>query len=62
MYNSPEIIALTIPVLCFWNSWIWLKASRGEMHEDPVMFAIKDRLSLFCGAIFGAILIIGATL
>lgn len=56
LYQSPELIALTIPVLCFWNSWIWLKATRGEMDQDPVMFAVKDRLSLICGALFVAIL------
>ena len=56
LYQTPQWIALTIPVLGFWNSWIWLKAARGEMNEDPVMFAVKDRLSLACGALFAAIL------
>lgn len=62
MYQSPEIVALTIPVLCFWHSWIWLKSARGEMNEDPVMFAVKDRLSLACGAVFAAILIAAAVI
>lgn len=62
LYQSPEIIALTIPVLCFWNSWIWLKASRGEMDQDPVMFAVKDRLSLICGGLFAVILAAAALL
>jgi 4-hydroxybenzoate polyprenyltransferase len=56
LYQSPEIIALTIPVLCFWNSWVWLKASRGEMDQDPVMFVVKDSLSLACAGIFAVIL------
>lgn len=56
LYQSPELIAFTIPVLCFWNSWIWLKAARGEMDQDPVMFAVKDRLSLMCGLLFAAVL------
>jgi len=31
---------------------MWLKASRDQMHDDPVVFAIEDRASLIAGAIF----------
>jgi 4-hydroxybenzoate polyprenyltransferase len=59
LYTSPAILALTVPVITLWISWIWIKAARGEMNEDPVLFAFKDRLSLLAGAIFGAVMFAG---
>ena len=56
--NSPEIDALyshpkTIWMLCvlllFWVSRVWMTAQRGVMHEDPVVFALKDRMSIGVG-------------
>lgn len=46
MYAQPLAIWLLIPILLFWISWVWLKSSRGEMHDDPIVFAAKDRTSL----------------
>jgi 4-hydroxybenzoate polyprenyltransferase len=34
-------------VLMLWTSRVWLLAGRGELDEDPVAFAIRDRFSLF---------------
>lgn len=58
LYRTPEIIWGTVPVLLFWISWIWLKAHRGEMHDDPMVFAVKDKASLLSGAAFAAVLCI----
>lgn len=52
LYSHPQILWLTMPVLLFWITWMWLKASRNQMHDDPVVFAIEDRASLIAGAIF----------
>ena len=46
LYNQPMAIWFAVPVLIFWVSWIWLKAARGEMDDDPIVFAIKDKVSL----------------
>jgi 4-hydroxybenzoate polyprenyltransferase/phosphoserine phosphatase len=46
LYATPEIIWLAVPLLLFWVSWMWMKAHRGEMHDDPIVFAIKDKTSL----------------
>jgi hypothetical protein len=32
-------------------SRVWLKAARGEMHDDPIVFASKDKASLFVAAL-----------
>lgn len=58
LYKTPEFIWGEIPVMLFWISWIWIKTHRGEMHEDPVIFAVKDRVSQLCGLSFSAILLL----
>ena len=55
----PQVVWGGVAVLLYWVSWIWLKAHRGEMHDDPVVFAITDRVSLVCGLVFGAIVVLG---
>jgi 4-hydroxybenzoate polyprenyltransferase len=54
-YRYPEVIWLLCPLLLFWISRMWLTAGRGAMHNDPLVFAIKDRASqwiMLAGAIF----------
>jgi hypothetical protein len=50
-YAEPHILWLALPILLYWLGRIWLLAGRGEMHDDPVRFALKDRQSLACGSI-----------
>lgn len=46
LYSQPELVWFVIPLLLFWISWVWLKANRGVMHDDPIVFAAKDKASL----------------
>ena len=46
LYTQPELIWFVVPLMVFWVSWVWMKAHRGEMHDDPIVFAIKDKASL----------------
>lgn len=39
---------------------MWLQAHRGKMHDDPLVFAVKDRVSLLAGLAFSIVLILGA--
>jgi hypothetical protein len=32
--------------LLYWFGRVWIKTSRGEMHDDPIVFALRDRGSL----------------
>ena len=59
MYEHPKLVWGAVPVVLFWVSWVWMRAHRGEMHDDPVVFAIKDRTSLATGAIFALVLAMG---
>ena len=34
------------PLMLYWVSRVWMKAHRGEMHDDPVLFAMRYWQSL----------------
>jgi hypothetical protein len=34
------------PILLFWTGRIWLLTQRGQVDDDPVVFAMKDKVSL----------------
>ncbi|MEI9953204.1 MAG: UbiA family prenyltransferase [Pseudomonadota bacterium] len=47
-YREPAVLWLVLPALLYWLGRIWLLAGRGQMQEDPVKFALRDRQSLVC--------------
>jgi hypothetical protein len=51
LYHHPERLWLLTPLLIWWLSRVWLRASRGQMQEDPVVFALTDRASLLAGVV-----------
>ncbi len=60
LYQAPQYIWGAIPILLFWISWMWMQAHRGNMHDDPLVFAVKDKTSLLCGLVFAAVVVLGA--
>jgi 4-hydroxybenzoate polyprenyltransferase/phosphoserine phosphatase len=50
LYRQPQLIWLACPLLLFWVTRTWLLTHRGQMHDDPVVFAIKDKTSLLVAA------------
>lgn len=52
LYRHEELIWLLCPALMYWIGRIWLLASRGVLHQDPIIFATRDRVSYAVG-IFG---------
>jgi 4-hydroxybenzoate polyprenyltransferase len=49
LYHHPNRMWLITPLLILWVSRVWLLASRGVLDEDPVVFALSDRMSLLLG-------------
>jgi len=49
LYHHPNRMWLITPLLILWVSRVWLLASRGLLDEDPVVFALEDRMSLLLG-------------
>ncbi|MCE2645073.1 MAG: hypothetical protein LW835_07630, partial [Burkholderiaceae bacterium] len=56
LYVRPEMMWLTVPILLYWITRMWIKTHRGLMHDDPVLFALRDAVSLACGAMFLGVL------
>lgn len=54
LYTQPQIIWLAVPVMLYWDSWVWFKAHRGQMHDDPIVFAIKDKASQIVGLLLAS--------
>ncbi|MDP9040247.1 MAG: UbiA family prenyltransferase [Acidobacteriota bacterium] len=50
LYRHNGRLWLLVPVLLLWLSRLWLLASRDDLHEDPVVYAITDKRSLLLGA------------
>ena len=42
-YATPQMLWLVAIGLVYWMARLWVKTSRGEMHDDPVVYAVKDR-------------------
>ena len=57
LYRHPGRLWFLLPVLLLWVSQLWLLASRGELNEDPVVYAITDKRSLLLGALVVAIVL-----
>jgi 4-hydroxybenzoate polyprenyltransferase len=51
LYDRPKLIWTLCVLMLYWISRVWMTAQRGEMHDDPVVFALKDRHSLAIAAL-----------
>jgi 4-hydroxybenzoate polyprenyltransferase len=60
LYRTPLAIWGTVPVLLLWITSIWFRLWRGEVSDDPVLFAIRDRVSVLCGFAVLILVIAGA--
>ena len=57
LYPQPDApVAGCASLLLYWIGRVWLLAHRGQMHDDPVVFALRDRVSLVLVLVTGAVL------
>ncbi|EKT4072087.1 UbiA family prenyltransferase [Stenotrophomonas maltophilia] len=61
LYRNPRVLWLLCPVLLYWISRVWIIAHRGGMHDDPIVFAARDRVSLIV-ALVSILIVAGATI
>jgi 4-hydroxybenzoate polyprenyltransferase len=47
LYRTPEYLWGICPLFLYWLMRIWILVSRQEMKDDPVHFALGDRVSWF---------------
>ena len=60
LYANPTVLWILCPLLLWWVGRLWILAGRGEVNEDPVAFALRDRRSYLIGALV-ALTVIAAT-
>jgi 4-hydroxybenzoate polyprenyltransferase/phosphoserine phosphatase len=44
-YASPMLLWGLAALMIYWLGRLWIKTARGEMDDDPVLYALKDRTS-----------------
>jgi hypothetical protein len=45
LYAAPQVLWLIVPLLLLVQCRLWLSTGRGQMHDDPLVFAAKDWVS-----------------
>ena len=56
LYSRPKILWTISFALLFWISHLWLITNRGEMTDDPIVYAIKDKISYLIFMVIGLII------
>lgn len=60
LYTYPETLWGVCAVLLYWITRTVMVAHRGQMHDDPVVYAAKDRVSQMCLMIILGFVLVGA--
>jgi len=58
VYRHPGWLWLLCPILLYWITRMWFLARRRTLADDPVVFAVRDRVSLLAGLAAGAIFLL----
>jgi 4-hydroxybenzoate polyprenyltransferase len=54
-YHAPMLLWFAAPPLLYWISRVWFLAHRGQMQDDPVKFALTDRISWLCASLVAVV-------
>lgn len=57
LYTQPYKLWLVCLFVLYWISRVWLLAQRGELHDDPIVFAIRDKVSYIVGALCAVVMV-----
>jgi len=60
LYRHPHALFLLAPLVLYWIGRVWMLASRGQLHEDPVLFAVKDKCSYIVAACMLVVLLVAS--
>jgi len=58
-YATPEVLWIVALGLIYWLTRLWIKTARGEMHDDPIVYALKNRGSCLTIAICVGAMVVG---
>ncbi|WFU55708.1 UbiA family prenyltransferase [Bradyrhizobium pachyrhizi] len=57
LYSHPQLLWVGCPILMYWIGRVMLFAQRGLIDDDPVIFALRDRVSWVALGAIGAIML-----
>jgi hypothetical protein len=60
LYPHHALLWLFAPLMLYWISRVWLITHRGEMHDDPIVFALKDPTSRVIAVLAAIVLVLAA--
>jgi 4-hydroxybenzoate polyprenyltransferase len=60
LYQRPEFLWTISPVFLYWINQLWIKARRGQVQEDPILYCLKDKTTYLVGAVITLILLIAS--
>lgn len=58
LYERPGALWLICPLMLYWITRLWFAVKRGELHEDPLVYAVRDRVSILVGICIVALAIV----
>lgn len=58
LYSRPQLIWVLCVLLLYWISHLWLMAHRKRMHDDPLVFAVRDPTSQLLLALMAVVVIV----
>jgi 4-hydroxybenzoate polyprenyltransferase len=58
LYTRPQALWILCPIMLFWITRMWFRASRQLIHDDPVVEALKDWMSYVTVGITGAAMLV----
>ena len=56
IYTRGPLLFFICPILLYWITRVWFLASRDQIDDDPVLFALKDKASYYCGALIALVI------
>jgi 4-hydroxybenzoate polyprenyltransferase/phosphoserine phosphatase len=60
LYRHPAMLWLICPLLVYWITRVWFLARRGQVADDPLLFAFRDRVSWVAAALTVCLVVLAA--
>ncbi len=58
LYARPAVLWGVLPLLLYWINRVWVLTARGVLHDDPIVFALRDRASWVVALLAGALVLL----
>lgn len=60
LYARPNLLWLAAPLLAYWTMRMWMLAHRGDLPDEPVAYALRDRASYAVAALTAGVLLVAS--